>query len=73
MALTACEECGGTVSRNADSCPHCGSKKFWVGPKPTPYPTKPRKKWKDMDLVEKLFVILVFGGGIALVGFQLFG
>ena len=41
MALINCEECGGTVSINADSCPHCGSKKFWVGPKPTSIPGPP--------------------------------
>lgn len=24
MALTECKECGGKVSTEADSCPHCG-------------------------------------------------
>ena len=24
MALTKCEECGGKISKKAQSCPHCG-------------------------------------------------
>jgi hypothetical protein len=34
MTIMECYECGGKVSINADSCPHCGSKKFWVDPNP---------------------------------------
>jgi len=27
MAVINCKECGGKVSENADSCPHCGSQR----------------------------------------------
>jgi hypothetical protein len=64
MALMECYECGGKVSYNADSCPHCGSKKFWDDPNPTPHPTKPPIKWKDRSKTERqvaLFVLCVIG------------
>ena len=67
MGLMECCECGGKVSRNADSCPHCGSKKYGDYPDPTPHPTKLLTKWKYMSTRKRLLLIFFFGCCIALV------
>jgi len=71
MALVDCEECGKPVSDRADACPHCGWKhSAWDSfLNPTPHPTKPRKKWKDMRKTEQLSWIIIFTWLIGVGGY----
>jgi hypothetical protein len=48
MAMVQCKECGGQISANADTCPHCGD-----------VIREPKPKFSLLDLIHKISVPLV--------------
>ena len=48
MAMVECKECGGQISQNADTCPHCGD-----------VIREPKPKFSLVDLVHKISVPVV--------------
>jgi hypothetical protein len=48
MAMVECKECGGQISQNADTCPHCGD-----------VIKKPKPKFSLVDLIHKISVPVV--------------
>ena len=48
MAMVECKECGGQVSQNADTCPHCGD-----------VINVPKQKFSLVDLIHKISVPVV--------------
>lgn len=71
MALTTCRECGGQVSTEATSCPHCGCPAPVPTPAPAPKaaptPASPKKydidfsnsAWGCLGLVALILVVVV--------------
>ena len=48
MAMVECKECGGQISQNADTCPHCGD-----------VIKEPKPKFSLVDLIHKISVPVV--------------
>ena len=48
MAMVECKECGGQISQNAETCPHCGD-----------LIKEPRPKFSLLDLIHKISVPVV--------------
>ena len=48
MAMVECKECGGQISQNADTCPHCGD-----------VIKEPKPKFSLVDLVHRISVPVV--------------
>jgi hypothetical protein len=48
MAMVECKECGGQISQNADTCPHCGD-----------VINEPKPKFSLVDLIHKISVPVV--------------
>src|SRR5215510_11834814 len=48
MAMVECKECGGQISQNAETCPHCGD-----------LIKEPRPKFSLLDLIQKISVPVV--------------
>jgi hypothetical protein len=48
MAMVQCKECGGEISQNANTCPHCGD-----------VITEPKPKFSLVDLIHKISVPVV--------------
>jgi rRNA maturation protein Nop10 len=48
MAMVECKECGGEISQNADTCPHCGD-----------VIREPKPKFSLVDLIHKISVPVV--------------
>jgi SAM-dependent methyltransferase len=48
MAMVQCKECGGEISENANTCPHCGD-----------VIKEPRPKFSLVDLIQKISVPVV--------------
>ncbi len=48
MAMVECKECGGQISQNADTCPHCGD-----------VIKEPKQKFSLVDLIHKISVPVV--------------
>ena len=48
MAMVQCKECGGQISQNADTCPHCGD-----------VIKEPKPKFSLVDLIHKISVPVV--------------
>jgi hypothetical protein len=48
MAMVECKECGGQISQNADTCPHCGD-----------VIREPKPKFSLVDLIHKISVPVV--------------
>ena len=48
MAMVKCKECGGQISQNADTCPHCGD-----------VIKEPKPKFSLVDLIHKISVPVV--------------
>jgi hypothetical protein len=48
MAMVQCKECGGEISENANTCPHCGD-----------VIKEPKPKFSLLDLVQKISVPVV--------------
>ena len=76
MALIRCPECGGSISTEAKSCPHCGfplnkisyTKTPSVTP-PTPKSTAWIKMWKKKVIINKLIWTSIF---LLILGFLAF-
>ena len=45
MAMVECKECGGQISQNAETCPHCGD-----------VIREPKSKFSLIDLIHKISV-----------------
>ena len=52
MAMVQCKECGGEISENANTCPHCGD-----------VIKEPKPKFSLLDLVQKISVPVVLSVG----------
>jgi hypothetical protein len=48
MAMVECKECGGQISQNAETCPHCGD-----------VIKEPKPKFSLVDLIHKISVPVV--------------
>ena len=48
MAMVQCKECGGPISQNADTCPHCGD-----------VIKEPKPKFSLVDLIHKISVPVI--------------
>src|SRR6476659_5147454 len=48
MAMVECKECGGRISQNAGTCPHCGD-----------VIKEPKPKFSPLDLIQKISVPVV--------------
>jgi rRNA maturation protein Nop10 len=48
MAMVQCKECGGQISQNADTCPHCGD-----------VIKEPKPKFSLVDLIHKISVPVI--------------
>jgi len=61
MAMVQCKECGGQISHNANTCPHCGD-----------VIKEPKPKFSLVDLIHKIsvpVVLSVAGTMITILGY----
>jgi hypothetical protein len=62
MALKQCEECGNTVSNQAERCPHCGIPIKYVNTK-----TEKQKKWYERSSITLCFAAFIILLGLGFV------